>query len=91
MPANSPDVRVFERAAKEDRVLLAADTDFGTLLATREAMRPSVVLFRRRSRTTDSLLRVLTTNLPMIEPDLLAGAVIVIDDARIRIRRLPFR
>ena len=81
---------VFSRAAEEDRVVVSADTDFGTLLATRGHAKPSVVLFRRQSpRRPEDQARVLLRCLPSIREALEKGAVVVIEDNRLRVRSLP--
>lgn len=84
------DTVVLARARADDRVLVSADTDFGTLLASSGADRPSVVLIRRsRDRGVSALAGLIAANLGAVAPDLEAGAVVVFSDRGLRARRLP--
>lgn len=83
------DEAIFDVAAAEERTLVSADTDFGTILMLRGQRLPSVVLFRHGSpRRPKDQAEMLLVNLPNFESDLEAGAIIVFRHNRVRIRRL---
>ncbi len=86
----APDPAVLQRAQVDERVLVSADTDFGGLLSRSRATGPSVLLIRRLAgRRAAEQSAIILANLDQIAEDLTAGAVVVIGDDRIRIRRLP--
>jgi len=70
-------------------VIVAQDIDFAMLLAKRNTAYPSVVLIRQRLKLSEDVLGALVMLMPMVEADLVAGAVVVVGDDRIRVRRLP--
>ena len=86
----APDSVVLERAQADERVLVSADTDFGGLLSRSHASGPSVLLIRRLAgRRAVKQSAIILANLDQIAEDLAVGAVVVIGDDWIRIRRLP--
>ncbi len=81
---------IFDCAARERRIAVSAETDFGTLLAIRQEASPSVILFRHGSqRRPADQAALLTANLPQLEQALDDGSIVVIEPGRIRIRALP--
>jgi len=86
----SSDEEIFEHAQKEKRIIVSADTDFGTILALRNQQFPSVIIFRRtKNRKPPEQVNLLIANLKEIESSLESGSIIIIEDKRIRIRSLP--
>ena len=81
---------MLARASQERRIVILADTDFGTLLAGSRADGPSVVLVRRPSdRSAREVLALILANLDAAADALADGAIVVLEADRVRVRRLP--
>jgi predicted nuclease of predicted toxin-antitoxin system len=90
--AAAKDTAILARAAAEERIIVSTDTDFGTLSSARDESKPSVILFRRGpNRRSDEQARLLIANLPQIADDLKRGAIVIIEQYRMRVRSLPIR
>ena len=84
------DEEIFGRAAAEGFVIVSADTDFSTFLATRSVSKPSLILFRGGgSRRPEALAELILTNMSQLVDALSAGCVVTFEPARLRVRRLP--
>ena len=81
---------LLDLARDEQRVVISGDTDFGALLALAHRTSPSVILFRsRHHRTAEQQVVLVLEHIDDLADDLTGGAVAVITDERIRVRRLP--
>ncbi|MEZ5141914.1 MAG: DUF5615 family PIN-like protein [Acidimicrobiales bacterium] len=90
--AAATDPEILEFADAQGRIIISGDTDFGELLALGDVRGPSLVLLRRQQgRRAAEVAALILANLDVIADDLDAGAVVVFDDERLRIRRLPLR
>jgi predicted nuclease of predicted toxin-antitoxin system len=86
----APDEAVLERAHAVGQVLISADTDFGGLLSRSRASSPSVILIRRLvGRRAAEQATIILANLDQVTEDLAAGAMVVIHEDTLRVRRLP--
>lgn len=90
--SEASDLTIMQVAVEQGRIVVSGDTDFGELLAKTNASAPSVILLRRQDhRRASEIAALVLVNLEAVAVDLDAGAVVVFDEDRLRIRRLPFR
>lgn len=81
---------ILRAAAKEERILLTADSDFGALLALGSLASPSVLLLRSADHLRPSeQAGLIAANLPQIAEDLEKGAIVSLASDRLRVRELP--
>ena len=84
------DLEIMAWSIINNRVVFTHDLDFGTLLALTHASGPSVIQVRTQDALPDRLGPVVLAALRQHEPDLKAGALVVVDVASCRVRILPF-
>lgn len=83
------DRELVERARADSRVVLTFDLDFGEVLALGILDRPSVIIFRLADERADSVNQRLSVVLRERLADLQSGALILVEDTRYRVRKLP--
>lgn len=83
------DEAIVAAAAREGRCVLTQDLDFSAIVALSGRTVPSVVSLRLSSSRVERVNAVLQEVLPGMEKDLLDGAIVTVQDGRVRVRRLP--
>ena len=89
--ADAADEEIMQFAYANNMVVLTQDLDFGILLASTGADRPSVVQLRSDDVLPERIGRRVVEALQQIEAELLAGALVTLDPKRTRVRILPVR
>lgn len=88
--SSAPDPQVLSLAEEEGRVIVSADTDFGSLLAVRSAKHPSFILLRKANGLRpQQLARIVSHVIEDYAEELASGAVVTVTDRTVRIRVLP--
>ena len=84
-----PNGDIFQLALQEKRIVLTFDLDFGEILALSRGNLVSVILFRLHNTLSDHVINRLEFVLQQSSPELAQGAIVVVEESRHRIRKLP--
>jgi predicted nuclease of predicted toxin-antitoxin system len=84
-----PNGEIFGKAIREERVVLTFDLDFGEIVAGSDGGIISVILFRLRNTRADFVIQRLRIVLEQSTEELVQGAVVLVEDGRHRVRRMP--
>jgi predicted nuclease of predicted toxin-antitoxin system len=86
---NAPDKAIMAYAKTQGLVVLTHDLDFGAILAATRAEGPSVVQIRTEDVMSDRFVSLVSIALTRFESELTAGALVIVDESRSRVRVLP--
>ena len=87
--AHASDATIVAEAKSRGECVITHDLDYGQLPAFSGDSAPSVLIFRLRRADTKLMHERMTAAWGDIEEGLTSGAVVVIEEAATRIRRLP--
>ena len=83
------DEAILWEARAHQEVIITHDLDYGHLLALSGEAGPSVVIFRLRNTHPENLFFQMMRVWAEIEGPLRRGAIVVLEDAALRVRLLP--
>ena len=87
--AHLPDREIFAHAAGEGRIVVTFDLDFGEIFGLAREAGAGVVLLRLRLARQSDIRERLRVAIAEAGEALQAGAIVLVEDARIRIRQIP--
>jgi len=85
------DVEILERARLERRIILTADLDYPRLLATTHPEAAGLILFRGGNYSDREIEDRLARVFVVVSDEDIATSLLVVENTRIRRRRLPLR
>jgi predicted nuclease of predicted toxin-antitoxin system len=89
--ATASDSAILDHARAEVQVVVTLDADFHALMALSGATNPSVIRIRVEGLRADALADILQNVLVQCGEDLTAGALVSVEQDRVRVRRLPIQ
>ena len=85
--AGTPDELLFEVVKTEGRLFVTLDLDFSDIRAFPPNTHPGIIVIRPRSKGRNILRRIIQSLLQQVVLETLSGALTIVDEAHIRIRR----
>ena len=83
------DAVIMAWAAKHVYIVITADTDFGHLLAKTSYASPSTIILRTAVHSANVVVPLLLEVIPASLTEFGEGALITVDEQRVRLRKLP--
>jgi predicted nuclease of predicted toxin-antitoxin system len=83
------DRTIMDWAVANGFIVFTHDLDFGTTLALTHARGPSVLQIRAENILPDHMENLVIAALHQHDPELAAGALVVLDESKCRVRTLP--
>jgi predicted nuclease of predicted toxin-antitoxin system len=87
----APDTEIMQWAKEHTCIVFTNDLDFGTLLALTKAESPSVFQVRTQNLMPEHLYSLVLNALKQFETLLEQGAIIILDENKLRARILPLK
>ena len=87
--SRATDRELMNWARSNGYIVFTHDLDFGTILAATHASGPSVIQVRGQDVLPDRMAATVVAAPNQHEPDLAAGALVVVDKSKSRVRILP--
>lgn len=84
-----PNGEIFEKAIREDRIVITFDLDFGEIAALTESRRTSVILFRLKNPRTHHVIERLSSVIERFSGALERGCILTVEETRCRVRHFP--
>jgi predicted nuclease of predicted toxin-antitoxin system len=84
-----PDEEIFARSAAEDRIVVTFDLDFGEIVGLAKTTGATVLLLRLRLARQELIRERLRVAIAEAAEALQGRAIVLVEDARIRIRHMP--
>jgi predicted nuclease of predicted toxin-antitoxin system len=84
-----PNGGIFEKAVSESRVVVTFDLDFGEIVSLSKRRKTGVILFRLRNTRTAFVIQRLSDVISECADALTRGAIVIVEEARHRVREFP--